>query len=154
MLETDHQNKIEEVLRGLADLYAQAALYVDELRALMAAAPTQSNGCVCCGQDRCGNHVPIADQSSLSVVWEGRRCYLGQTLPFRLFERLARRPNQYVTYEQLLQDVWEGPRSNEAIRSVVRYLRRKLKDAGMGDLADAIDGSNRECYGLILHGRR
>ena len=55
MLETDHQNKIEEVLRGLADLYAQAALYVDELRALMAAAPTQSNGCVCCGQDRCGN---------------------------------------------------------------------------------------------------
>ena len=59
-----------------------------------------------------------------------------------------------MTYERLLQDVWDGPRSNEAIRSVVRDLRRKLKSAGMGDLADAIDGSNRECYGLILDSRR
>ncbi len=149
---TDHQNEIEEVLRGIAGLHAQAAGYVDELRVLMAARPTQPSGCACCGQDRNGNHRPFADQSSFSVVWDGRRCYLGRTLLFRFFERLARRPNQYVTYERLLQDVWDGPRSNEAIRSVVRDLRRKLKCAGMGDLADAIDGRNRECYGLILYG--
>ena len=151
---TNHQIKIEEILRGLADLHAQAALHLDELRALMAAAPTQSSGWACCGQGRGGNHYPIADQSTLSVAWDGRHCYLGRTLLLRFFERLARRPNQYITYERLLQDVWEGPRSNEAIRSVVRDLRRKLRGAGMGDLADAIDGSNRECYGLILDGRR
>ena len=154
MSKTDHQDKIEEVVHGLADLHAQSALYLDELRALMTAAPTQSSGCCCCERDRGGNHHPVADHSSLSVVWEGRRCYLGRTLLFRFFERLARRPNQYVTYERLLQDVWDGPRSNEAIRSVVRDLRRKLKGAGMDDLAGAIDGSNRECYGLILDGGR
>lgn len=86
------------------------------------------------------------------MIWIGRRCFLGRTLTFKLFERLARRPNQYVTYDRLLQDVWNGLRSNEAIRSVVKELRRKLIDAGMSDLAEAIDGSNRECYGLILDG--
>jgi len=146
----DHENRIEEILRGIEDLHAHAARYVDELLVLMAARPTHPSGCACCGQDRYGNHRPVADQSSFSVVWDGRRCYLGRTLPFGFFERLARRPNQYVTYEQLLEDVWDGPRSYDAIRSVVRDLRRKLKGAGMGDLADAIDGSNRQCYGLIL----
>lgn len=65
-------------------------------------------------------------------------------------ERLARRPNVYVTYEQLLDDVWDGQlRSETAIRSVVRELRRSLREAGMHAVADAIHGQGR-CYGLML----
>ena len=84
---------------------------------------------------------PVADRTLLSVRWRGKTCFLGNTLPFRLLDRLARRPNQYFSYEQLLDDVWEGPRSFSAIRSVVKVLRRKLVEAGMDDLANTIDGT-------------
>ena len=93
---------------------------------------------------------PIADRSLLSVRWRGKSCFLGNTLPFRFFERLARRPNQYYSYEQLLDEVWEGTRTFSAIRSVVKVLRRKLVAAGMDDLANAIDGSVSRHYGLML----
>jgi len=62
-----------------------------------------------------------------------------------------RRPNRYITREQLLDEVWGGCRSDAAVRSVVRDLRKRLKEAGMGDLAEAIDGSNRGRYGLMLN---
>jgi DNA-binding response OmpR family regulator len=71
-------------------------------------------------------------------------------LPLKLFERLARRPNQYLSYERLLDEVWEGTRSFSAIRSVVKTLRGRLVKAGMADLADAIDGSVYRHYGLKL----
>jgi hypothetical protein len=93
---------------------------------------------------------PIADQPLLSVRWHGKSCFLGNTMPFWFFERLARRPNQYYSYEQLLDEVWEGSRTFSAIRSVVKVLRRKLVAAGMADLADAIDGSVSRHYGLML----
>ncbi len=96
----------------------------------------------------------VIDREKLTVSWNGSRCYMGYTIPFRLLVRLARRPNQYVTHECLLQDIWGGPRSKSAIRSAVNNLRSQLNSAGMGDLAKAIDGSNSDRYGLILDGRR
>src|SRR5689334_17508226 len=39
------------------------------------------------------------DRDQLQVVFHGRTCVLGNTLPFKLLERLARRPNAYVTHE-------------------------------------------------------
>ena len=93
---------------------------------------------------------PITDQLLLSIRWRGKSCFLGNTLPFWFFERLARRPNQYYSYEQLLEDVWEGPRTFAAVRSVAKVLRRKLVEAGMDDLAKAIDGSVSGHYGLML----
>ena len=48
----------------------------------------------------------IADRATFSVRWGGRTCYLGDTLPFRLLERLARRPDRLFSYGVLLQDVW------------------------------------------------
>lgn len=92
---------------------------------------------------------PVADIATLSVRWEGKSCHLGYTLPFKLFERLARRPNCFVSYSQLLEDVWCQCRSDAAIRSVVKELKRKLIEAGMLDIAAAIRGEGR-CYGLIL----
>jgi len=42
--------------------------------------------------------VPFVDQETLSIKFRGRSCFLGNTLPFRLFARLAQRPNVYLTY--------------------------------------------------------
>lgn len=96
---------------------------------------------------------PIVDHTTFTVHWGGKTCYLGNTLPFKLFERLARRPNQLVHCDQLLDDVWQCCRSREAMRSVVKVLRQKLVRAGMKDLARAIDGTTARHYGLMLNGR-
>ena len=79
-----------------------------------------------------------------------RSCYLGNTVAFKLLERLARRPNQFVHCETLLEDLWDCHTSREAVRSAVKILRRKLNAAGMKDLAGAIDSSTSHHYGLML----
>ena len=71
--------------------------------------------------------------------------HLGNTLTFRLLERLARCPNQYVTHLDLIRDVWEDElldTTTATIRSLVRQLRCKLRGAGWTDLAAAIRGHN------------
>ena len=90
----------------------------------------------------------FVDRDRLQVVFRGRACVLGNTLSFRLLERLARRPNSYVTYDELLADVWEGVRSEAAIRSVVKRLRQSLRRQGMAELAAAIDGTAAGRYCL------
>ena len=88
------------------------------------------------------------DRDRLQVVFQGRTCVLGNTLPFKLLERLARRPNTYVTHEELLYDVWDGVRSQAAIRSVVKRLRQALRRDGLADLAASIDGTSSGRYRL------
>jgi DNA-binding response OmpR family regulator len=84
---------------------------------------------------------PLLDQSTLSVMWQGKLLHLGHTLAFRLLDRLARRPQQYVTHLDLLRDVWDDEYVEVAtIRSTVRHLRRALRSGGMDDLATAIRG--------------
>ncbi len=95
---------------------------------------------------------PLVDSSTFSVFWAGKTCSLRRTILFRLAERLARQPNQYITADQLLRDVWEGGiKSPDTIRSAVRHLRQRLSSAGMEDLAAAIHGTGGR-YGLILDG--
>lgn len=101
-------------------------------------------------QERRGDY-PRVDAATFCVLYRGRRCFLGNTLPFWLFGTLAQQLNRYVSYEQLLSDVWHAQRrSNEAIRNVAQILKQKLRLAGLRDLAAAIDGRNRGHYGLIL----
>jgi DNA-binding response OmpR family regulator len=94
---------------------------------------------------------PTVDYGLLSVVFKGRTCFLGNTLAFRLFARLVRTPNVFVAYDDLLTDVWGSIRTDCAIRSVVKRLRARLRKAGMGGLADAIDGSETGRYALRLN---
>jgi DNA-binding response OmpR family regulator len=94
--------------------------------------------------------VPLADPNTLAIHWKGKTCFLGKTLAFKFFARLARRPNQFLSHDLLLDEVWECRVTKEAIRSVVKTLKQKLRKAGMDDLAARIDGGRRECYGLIL----
>jgi DNA-binding response OmpR family regulator len=95
----------------------------------------------------------ITDRANFSVRWGNRTCRLGNTLAFKLLDRLAQRPGLYLHYDKLLSEFWDCHTSPEAVRSTVKILRRKLRAAGMGDLAKAIDGSNSHHYGLKLTGR-
>jgi DNA-binding response OmpR family regulator len=95
----------------------------------------------------------IIDEATFSVHWANRTCYLGNTKPFRLMERLARRPNHLVLCDVLLEDLWDEHSSREVLRAAVKMLRRKLTSAGMEDLAEAIDGSTTHHYGLMLNSR-
>jgi DNA-binding response OmpR family regulator len=132
------------MLRDLAGILRIAADQAEHVAAAMLAAK-RSEPDVTEGRLR-------VDPEDLTVRWNGTTCFLGYTLPFRLLERLARRPNQYVTHEQLLLEIWGGTRSKSAIRSAVNELRARLSAAGMSDLARAIDGSNAGRYALNLHG--
>ena len=94
--------------------------------------------------------MPRMDHSTFSVRHEGGICFLGNTLPFRLLARLLRRPNSYVSHQILLDEIWEGIRSPEAVRSVVKTLRSKLRDAGLVTLSNSIDGKTRGHYAVFL----
>jgi DNA-binding response OmpR family regulator len=89
------------------------------------------------------------DPDQLQIIFDGKACELGDT-PFRLLMRLAKRPNAYVTYEDLLADVWDGDRSDSAIRSAIKRLRRTLRTQGLEELANAIDGSKPGRYRLYF----
>ena len=87
------------------------------------------------------------------MYWNGRTCCLRRTILFRLAQRLARYPNQFITADQLLRDVWEGGvKSPDTVRSAVRHLRQRLACAEMHDLAGATHGTGG-CYGLMLDGQ-
>jgi DNA-binding response OmpR family regulator len=100
--------------------------------------------------DQGREHPLRIEQALLSVTYQGKTCFLGNTLPFKLLCQLARRPNTYIPHEELLADVWQCIRSDAAVRSVVKTLRKKLRQAGLVALAQAIDGSESGHYSLKL----
>lgn len=92
----------------------------------------------------------ILDPAAKTITFRGCTCCLGNTLVFRMIERLARRPNQFISFDRLIRDVWDGqPKSDEAIRSLVKELRDRLRKNGMCRLASAIRGQ-KKAYALIL----
>jgi DNA-binding response OmpR family regulator len=140
-MQPDKTERILQLLDQLVASHTAAALCVEEMRSLACDDDTSCSA---------STERPIVDQASLAVRWKGKTCRLGSTVTFRLFERLSRRPNYYVDYEQLLVDVWEGNvRTSETIRSVVTHLKRRLRESGMGELAEAIKGQGRR-YSLLL----
>lgn len=149
--------RLADLVAHLAETLMSAAVCADEIRAILhaeldelraARRDAPSKGAVRNAPDS----RLLVDASTLSVFWAGRTCLLRQKTLFRLAERLARRPNQYITAGQLLEDVWDGGvKAPETIRSAIRHLRRRLSDAGMADLAAAIRGTGGG-YGLILDG--
>jgi len=146
--------RIETLRRRFAAIQVELALCVEELFELKRPAAADegqgAGGRSRRTEDDWLSRRPVVDESTFTVLWAGKVCHLGCGLPFQLFQRLARRPNQWASYEALIEDVWLGAlRSDEAIRSEIRRVRQKLKGAGLPDLAAAIKGSNRH-YGLIL----
>ena len=93
---------------------------------------------------------PVMDPSRFTVTFHGRTCRLGNTLAFRFLTELAERPGRFVSHQSLFEDVWDGQRSTDAVRNVVRHLRKKLRRADLDELADAIDGSEPGHYALRI----
>jgi DNA-binding response OmpR family regulator len=125
---------ITHSLRDLADKIESAAI---EARDMPVAVSRRS-------------HSPMVDPRTLSVRWNGHECVLGASIGFRLIQRLARRPNHYISHADLLDDVWGCQRSTATVRSAVRDLRRRLVEANMPELARRIDGTHRGYYALLL----
>lgn len=92
------------------------------------------------------------ERRTYTVHWKAGCCTLGCTMAFRLMERLAQRPNQYLTTDDLLEALWQGSRSYSTIRSTVCRLRARLRRDGLADLASMIQGASPGHYGLMLGG--
>jgi DNA-binding response OmpR family regulator len=92
---------------------------------------------------------PLVDPLSMTVTWSGRTCLLRSRILLALMHSLARRPNQFVPFEKLRHDVWDGAqKSDDTIRSTVRHLKDRLIEAEMGELARHICAAGLR-YGLV-----
>lgn len=154
-MRTDKREKIREYLRNLANSHAALMDVLEQTMAMVCEELSLDPVLSRINQknrrrlEQSGNQLVI-DRSVLSVTFRGRSCFLGNSLPFKFLCRLAQRPNTFLSHDELLADVWQGLRSSDAVRSVVKTLRSKLRTAGLGELADAIDGSVRGHYALRL----
>ena len=148
--------RLVQLTEELVDIVATAKMCADEIHAI---AYAEFNGNESSG-DRPGEQLfegvfgsearPRIDHTTLSVVWAGKNCFLGYTISFKLVNRLAQRPNHFVTEMDLLRDVWDGDqKSPNTIRSAIRHLKQRLQAAGMDDLAVAIQGEGGR-YALLL----
>lgn len=93
---------------------------------------------------------PTADEGTFEAVWKGTQCFLGNTMEFKVFAHLCRRPGFYFTVKNLLDDVWGDDRvvSDGTVQKTISNLRKKLKAAGMDGLE--IDGSQQGTYALKI----
>ncbi len=143
---TDNVNRLAQLTRQLSETLVTAAYCAEEIRTLVHVEPAHDQA----AQDRTpntsrpsANGRPLLDQSTFSVTWHGKSLRLGHTRSFWLLARLARRPNQYVSHLDLLNEVWDDEELTTAtIRSTVCQLRRRLRRCGMRALATAIRGHN------------
>src|SRR5262245_50655004 len=111
-MDTRRRDQIARSLRRLTELYVATMqllceeLALDPLPHLQGQPPPSS---------RSSPQSLVVDRTLLSVIFRGKQCFLGNTLPFKFFSLLAQRPNTYFTYDDLLAEVWQGnKRSDEA----------------------------------------
>lgn len=155
-MDAQKKRQIQVTLRQLAEAHARtvASFLADALQAielLPALLDRQPNLKTRPVSQASESQSPgIIDLQMLSVVYRGKRCFLGNTLPFRLMRSLANQANRYVSYEQLSEEVWDDVPTREAVRSVVKVLRSKLKKAGLDAIAGIIDGHVKGHYALML----
>jgi hypothetical protein len=140
----EQANQYLAVVEQLTQCLMTAVMCTEKLRADLHPSPAHPKS------DRRGKPCPLMDRSRWQLVWRGRCCFLGYTVSYRLAERFCKRPNHYISGNQLIEEVWDGSdRSLDTVRSGVRHLRHRLCAAGMPDLAQCIRGCGG-AYGLIL----
>lgn len=145
MLSPQKKQQIQHSLRTLAAAHAATIAQIEEtMDVLIRTLELDERG----GTE--SNNRPVADEETFCVTWRGRNCFLGNTLLFWLFHRLAQSVNRYVAHVDLMDEVWKGDRETSTIRGVVKRLRDRLSASGMKDLASAVDGSVAGYYGLML----
>ena len=147
--------EIQRSLRALAEAYTTALKLLEDAQRLLdeEAPPSPHDREGCRPSTTTGNRekLSIVNPKQLSVTYQGKTCFLGNGLSFKLLCRLAEEPEDYVSYEQLTSDVWRDEFvSDAAVRSAVKALRNKLRAHELSELADAIDGSVSGHYVLKL----
>ena len=145
-MDADKARRLNELASQLAETLMTAAIRAQEIQAAVrteigeADLGHRPDGFVPRPPNPVDHPHPVIDHSRFTVTFGGRTCRLGNTIPFRFLARLAESPGRYVSHEQLVDDVWDGQGSDDALRSVVKHLRRRLREAGLDDLAGAING--------------
>mgnify|MGYP000596943368 CR=1 FL=1 len=145
----------ELVIDGLAELatlHAAAAATADRVWSALAEHDDAASEGIFSGsfpRECLQQHRLIIDATTFTVKWRAQSCHLGPTILFTLIQRLARRPERYLTCDTLMEDVWQRRCSDTAIRSAIKRLRRALHDAGMSEVAAAIRARGKR-YGLFL----
>ena len=157
MITAEKKRQIQQYLKSLATANAIAVEQIQKTISLLAMALELDDFVIPAKKttrDTIPDHEtadkPSVEHATFSVAWCGQTCFLGNTLLFWFFDRLARTPNRYVPHIELLDDVWSGNRESTTIRGVAKRLRDRLSDNGMEKLAESIDGSVAGHYGLIL----
>jgi DNA-binding response OmpR family regulator len=103
------------------------------------------------GHDPPADHPdPVIDRTRFTVTFRGHTCRLGNTIPFRFLARLAATPDRLIPHQDLIDDVWDGVCSDDALRSVVKHLRRRLRAGGLPELASAVRADEPGHYVLRL----
>jgi len=148
------QNALEALLRHIKQeqMTTAGASNVSPARQSLAAIPAASGGLDGYETADSVEEAPdpetfVIDRGTFTVRWRGKTCRLDNTKPFRLLVRFARRPGLYVPMNLLFVSVWpeQDPERN-TVQKTASNLRKKLKDAGMGDLI----GSQHDHYALEL----
>jgi hypothetical protein len=77
----------------------------------------------------------VVDRGTFSVRWHGKTCSLGHTKEFLFIEYLSRKTGRFFSVADLVDAVWEGDDTEpNTIQKTVSNLRKKLRQAEMGDL--------------------
>ena len=144
------QSELLTVLEELTAVHAAAATLSRRAYDLAAAMDWGSGGDHHHdGHGASNNGTLFISTATGTIEWRGGRCVLGPSLLLELIHRLACHPERFYTYDLLMEHVWRRQVSDDAVRALVKRLRRALTNAGMPDLATAIRGKER-CYGLFL----
>src|SRR5262245_50655580 len=110
-MDSHRREQIQRSLRSLADCYAATLEVMEQTLALLGDELTIDpliyfRTRLRTGEPSPGPHSILIDPAQRTVQFRGRTCFLGGRLPFRLLARLARRPNAFVSHEELLDEVW------------------------------------------------
>ena len=88
------------------------------------------------------------DRCTFSVSYKGKTCALGNTMAFRLIERLNNAKGFYVDIGTLIRDVWKNKVvSDGAVQHQIGTLRKKLRKAGIANIVFECEPKN---YRLML----
>ncbi len=88
---------------------------------------------------------PTADAGTFTFYYGYGSCFLGNSVEFRLAERLAKSPGVFIGIGKLMEDVWDGRTvQKNTIAKTACNLRRKLKDATVTGIT--IDGGEKDHY--------
>lgn len=91
---------------------------------------------------------PTADRSTFTFHFGSGSCELGNSVEFKLIERLCRSPGVFIDTGTLMEDVWDGRVvQRNTIAKTACNLRRKLKESVAGI---RIDGDQKDHYRLTM----